>query len=128
MQTAVNRQTQDHHVFLQVARYMHKASKISVPFCYHVLMRLRTLGHARVHHIAMACLALVMLSGCYKRVVSANGLGASQYVVRESDRSNTAADRWFDSAVMGEQPSEKRYGTVPAVSPSSGRWRSNVPR
>lgn len=41
--------------------------------------------------------AIVLVAGCYKRTVSTSGVGSYGANVQESNRSNTAADRWVDS-------------------------------
>jgi hypothetical protein len=42
---------------------------------------------------------LAMAPGCYRRVVSAKGLGADQYEVSEPYQSNSRVDNWL----FGEQ-------------------------
>lgn len=48
---------------------------------------------------SLVCLALltanVGTSGCYRRVVSAKGLGADQYDVSESYQANSKVDDWL---------------------------------
>jgi hypothetical protein len=45
----------------------------------------------------LGCGVLLILPGCYSRVVGASGLGAVKYTIEPSARSNTAADRAVDS-------------------------------
>jgi hypothetical protein len=68
--------------------------------------------------IAICGLLVVCCSaGCYERVVSAKGLGASRFNVQESGRSNTAADRAFDSLFQSESKpdSNRGWGASPGV-------------
>jgi len=61
----------------------------------------------------LAALTLVSATGCYEQTVAARGVGASGMAVQESRRSNTAADRWFDS-VTGDTPARAtRTGIFP---------------
>lgn len=60
----------------------------------------------RVVVLACCTLGIGMLTGCYERVVSARGIGASQYTVQSSNRSNTALDRWYDDLV-GNTPTNQ---------------------
>ena len=55
------------------------------------------------------CLVAVVgcVGGCYERVVSANGIGASSADVQDGYRSNTAADRAFDSVVSKPKPAAR---------------------
>jgi hypothetical protein len=50
------------------------------------------------------CSALLATGGCYERVVSSNGIGATAADVKKSYRSETAADRAFDRMVRPEKP------------------------
>lgn len=51
--------------------------------------------------------AAVSLGGCYERVVSANGIGASSADVQGGYRSNTAADRALDSVISKPKPASR---------------------
>jgi hypothetical protein len=73
--------------------------------------------HAALVLTAIAGLASV--PGCYERTVSAQGMGAKGMTVQKPYRSETAADRWFDSTILGKKPVEKRPGgTVSTVAPA----------
>lgn len=48
-----------------------------------------------------AGLVVCLLGGCYKRVVSSRGLGATGSRAQESYRSDTALDRWYDRTFTG---------------------------
>ncbi len=62
----------------------------------------------RLALISLASLCtLALLGGCYQHVVSAKGMGASRHRVQESERSNTAADRAFDSLFGTPQPASR---------------------
>lgn len=50
------------------------------------------------------CLASLALGGCYERVVSSNGIGATSADVKNPYRSETAADRAFDRLVKPDKP------------------------
>ncbi len=67
---------------------------------YHPTMSLRSNSRAVS---LLALLSLGSLTGCYEETVAARGVGSSGIAVQESRRSNTAADRWFDS-VTGNTP------------------------
>ncbi len=47
--------------------------------------------------ILVAAGSVVLLTGCYKRTISTSGVGSYGANVQESNRSNTAADRWVDN-------------------------------
>ncbi|MFZ2875214.1 MAG: hypothetical protein WAZ94_12130 [Phycisphaerales bacterium] len=50
------------------------------------------------------------LGGCYKRVVSSRGLGATGSRAQESYRSDTALDRWYDRTfTSGETKTTTRW-------------------
>ncbi|MCX5690579.1 MAG: hypothetical protein NTV94_12495 [Planctomycetota bacterium] len=69
------------------------------------------------------CLVLAgaaCLGGCYERVVSANGIGASTASVQDSYRSNTAADRAIDSVVSKPKPSSRAQRWVDPGSRNPG--------
>ncbi len=62
---------------------------------------------------ALSLLSVTSLTGCYEETVAARGVGASGMAIQESRRSNTAADRWFDS-VTGNTPAKPtRTGVFP---------------
>jgi hypothetical protein len=50
------------------------------------------------------CLAPLALGGCYERVVSSSGMGATSADVQGPYRSETAADRAFDRLVKPDKP------------------------
>jgi|GEM_PF-3705957 len=57
-----------------------------------------------------AGLACLPLGGCYKRVVSNKGLGATGSRAQESYRSDTAMDRWYDRTfTSGETKTTTRW-------------------
>jgi hypothetical protein len=49
-------------------------------------------------------LALGALGGCYERVVSARGIGATRYTIEEPYQESGQLDRW----IFGDEPSEKQ--------------------
>lgn len=63
----------------------------------------------------LACVLVVgplclPLGGCYKRVVSSKGLGATGSRAQESYRSDTALDRWYDRTfTSGETKTTTRW-------------------
>jgi hypothetical protein len=62
---------------------------------------------------AFSLISVTSLTGCYEETVAARGVGASGMAIQESRRSNTAADRWFDS-VTGDTPAKPtRTGVFP---------------
>jgi hypothetical protein len=45
--------------------------------------------------LALACVAAVATAGCYRRVVGARGLGASQYDVQQPYQESGEIDNWL---------------------------------
>lgn len=69
--------------------------------------------------LSLALLFMLCAPGCYERTVFAQGMGARGMTVQKPYRSETAADRWFDSTVMGKKPEQRRPGgTVSTVAPA----------
>jgi hypothetical protein len=68
-----------------------------------------------LRRIVICCLASFALSGagCYERVVSTKGLGGVGTAVQQPYRSNTAADRAFDSMLGNEQKPPIGANTMP---------------
>ena len=65
----------------------------------------RTIGFARPAAAGVGALLLVLIGGCYERVIGAKGLGAGGTTIHKPYASDTALDR----AVMG--PPQKTTGT-----------------
>jgi hypothetical protein len=61
------------------------------------------------------CLVALALPACYQQTISASGMGASRHRVQESQRSNTAADRAFDSLFGTEPKSTSRWQQPPST-------------
>lgn len=71
----------------------------------------------------MTCSALLVLGGCYERVVSSNGIGATAADVQAPYRSDTAADRAFDRLVKPERPVSRSQRWVDPGSRTPGAPR-----
>ncbi len=59
--------------------------------------------------VLLALGALMVLPGCYRRVVSAKGFGADQYQVSESYQENSKVDDW----IFGERPAKSGGSRLP---------------
>ncbi len=60
------------------------------------------------------------MAGCYERVVSSNGIGATAADVQSPYRSETAADRAFDRLVQSPKPVSRSQRWVDPGSRSPG--------
>lgn len=61
----------------------------------------------------LSLLALIPAAGCYRRVVKAEGIGASGMAVQKEYRANSALDR----AVFGDERSEQHKDRPPGFKP-----------
>jgi hypothetical protein len=58
--------------------------------------------------LSLASLSAILLAtGCYERVVGAKGMGASYADIQPGYRSDTAADRAFDSLISSPKPQNR---------------------
>lgn len=60
----------------------------------------------------------ILLGGCYRRTVSASGLGAMGTSTESSYRSNTAADRWYDQMFSSKPPTSRTRWVNPGETQS----------
>jgi hypothetical protein len=65
------------------------------------------MGKVRNRFGLLVLIGIVGLGGCYERVVSSNGIGSNAADVQGGYRSNTAADRAFDSLSQTPKPSSR---------------------
>ncbi|GEM_PF-1390995 len=66
--------------------------------------------------LGLGLTAVLVLTGCYERTVSAKGLGANSTTVQEGYRSDTSLDRAWDSMFSNPReakPVPKNAGVTP---------------